>query len=231
MSAQLSLDIRLGDRFSFGNYISGANAEAVHQLRRAGCGDAVQLLYVWGAAGSGKSHLLQAACRARQAQDGHAVYVPLSRHEELHPDMLQGLDAADLVCLDDVDAIAGRCDWETAILGLYERCRGRTTLVLAAGTAPAALPLQLSDLRTRCGAGLVYALQPPDEATQLAALQLRARERGFELSDEVGNYVLTRYPRDMHALFALLDRLDDASLSRQRRITVPFLRSLERDID
>jgi DnaA family protein len=227
MSAQLSLNIRLGDRFSFDNYIAGPNTEAVHQLHRAATEGGAQTLYLWGAAGSGKSHLLQAACRARQVLGGHAVYVPLGRHQELHPDMLQGLDAADLVCLDDVDAIAGRRDWETAILGLYERCRGQTSLVWAAGTAPAALPMQLSDLRTRCGAGLVYALQLPDEATQLAALQLRARERGFELSDDVGHYVLTRYPRDMHALFTLLDRLDDASLSHQRRLTVPFLRSLE----
>lgn len=221
---QLTLDVRIPDRCSLGNFVAGDNSELVSLLA-----DLVEArapsdcIFVWGPAGSGKSHLLRAVCHAAP---GRSQYLSLA-NPDLMPEELTAFAEAALVCIDDIDAVVGNPEWETALLALYERARGRTSLVLAARAAPQALPFRLPDLQSRLRAGLVYGLRVLSDEQKLEALQVRARDRGFELPEEAGVYVLSRYPRDMHALFALLDRLDDATLQAQRRITIPFLRSLE----
>ncbi len=225
---QLTLNVRIPDRYSLENFVPGTNTELLARLAAlAGASTVPETVFVWGPPGSGKSHLLQAICRTVSDCGGAPVYLSLAADDEFTPEVLEGLADRSLVCIDDVDAVAGDRRWETALLALYEAARERTTLVLAATAAPPALSLALPDLVSRLRAGLVYGLQPLDDGEKLRALQARARERGFELPDDAGLYVLKRYPRDMHALFALLDRMDRASLEEQRRITIPFLRRLE----
>jgi len=89
------------------------------------------------------------------------------------------------------------------------------------------LNLRLPDLVSRLTGATVYALQPLDERQKLQAIQLRAHHRGFEMPGDVARYILNRYPRDLHSLFRLLDRIDQVSLTQQRRVTIPFLRELE----
>ncbi len=219
---QLALDIGLRDSARFENYTVGANAEAVACLRAAG----EPFVYLAGAPATGRTHLLQAACHAAGRD---AVYVPLDQHADLAPAMLEGLEHYPLVCLDDVDAVAGEADWETALFHLYNRVReagGR--LLVAAAEAPNAAGFALADLRSRLGWGPVFRLKPLADADRLGALQQRARYRGLDLPEEVGEYLLRRSPRDMASLFALLERLDRASLAAQRRLTIPFVRSLLR---
>jgi DnaA family protein len=221
---QLTLNVRIPDRYSLQNFVAGDNSELVSRLADlAQARVPSDCILVWGPAGSGKSHLLRAVCHAAP---GSSEYRSLSK-PDLAPDELTALTRVSLVCIDDIDAVIGDPQWETALLALYERARGRTSLVLAARAAPQALPFCLPDLQSRLRAGLVYGVRPLSDEQKLQALQARARDRGFELPEDAGLYVLNRYPRDMHALFALLDRLDDATLEAQRRITVPFLRSLE----
>jgi len=232
--AQLALNLRLRDASSFENYFSARNREAVERLQRA-TQDLSGALYtpaswllLWGEPGTGKTHLLEAACRAAQEQ-GHApLYVPLAEKANLTPALLEDVEQVPLVCIDDVDAIAGDAAWEAALFALYEHLRAHGgMLVMAARTGPVAIGLKLADLATRLAAGLVYQLQPLSDAEKIAALRLRAQRRGLEMTEEVASYLLTRFPRDMHSLFALLDRLDSAALAAQRRLTIPFLRSLE----
>jgi len=231
---QLALNLRLRDASSFENYSVARNREAVERLQRAiqKLGDAPQApaswLYLWGEPGTGKTHLLEAACRAAQEQ-GHApLYVPLADKANLTTALLEDIEQVPLVCVDDVDAIAGDATWEAALFALYEHLRAHGgMLILAARSGPVATGLKLADLATRLAAGLVYQLQPLSDAEKIAALRLRAQRRGLEMTEEVANYLLTRFPRDMHSLFALLDRLDTATLAAQRRLTIPFLRGLE----
>lgn len=132
------------------------------------------------------------------------------------------------MCVDDVNAIAGDATWEAALFALYERMRAHGgLLVLAASASPVSIGLKLADLATRLAAGLVYQLQPLSDAEKISALRLRAHRRGLEMTEEVANYLLARFPRDTSSLFALLDKLDTATLVAQRRLTIPFLRGLE----
>ncbi len=231
---QLALNLRLRDASSFENYFVARNREAVARLQSAAQSLSraphapASWLYLWGDPGTGKTHLLEAACRATQEQGHASIYVPLADKADLTTALLEDAEQAPLVCVDDVDAIAGDAEWEAALFALYERLRALGgMLILAARNSPAAIGLKLADLATRLAAGLVYQLQPLSDAEKISALRLRAQRRGLEMTEEVANYLLTRLPRDTHSLFALLDKLDSATLAAQRRLTIPFLRGLE----
>ena len=139
--------------------------------------------------------------------------------------MLDNLEQFELVCLDDLDAVAGRADWEEALFHLFNRLRdsGRR-LLLAASASPRELPVQLADLQSRLTLALVFQLQSLSDEDKLRALQLRASRRGLHLGDDVGRFILTRGERSMSSLFELLERLDQASLQAQRKLTIPFLK-------
>jgi len=132
-----------------------------------------------------------------------------------------------VVGLDDIDAIAGDAGFEQAVFGLFEQLRqsgGR--LVVTASAAPGEIRFRLADLASRLKSGGVYRLQPLDDAGRLEALQIRARFRGFELPDDTGRYLLNRTPRGPANLFRVLDTLDRAALVAQKRLTIPFVRSV-----
>jgi DnaA family protein len=224
MSGQLALGLRLRDGSSFENFLPGPNREALEAVRAA---KATAAVYLWGEAATGKTHLLEAACRQAQAEGRAPAYVPLRDKGALSPAMLEDLDTA-LVCLDDLEAIAGDAAWERALFRLWESRRGQPgALLMTAAVPPARLGFQLPDLMTRLASASVYALKPLDDDGKIEALRLRARHRGFDLGEEVARYMLNRYPRDLGSMFALLERIDAASLAQQRRVTIPFLRTLE----
>ncbi|MFN2330008.1 MAG: DnaA ATPase domain-containing protein, partial [Chromatocurvus sp.] len=141
--------------------------------------------------------------------------------------VLEGLEQYPLVAIDDVQAIAGQTAWEEALFHLYNRLRdagGR--LLSAASLAPEQLALHLPDLRSRLAWGALYALRPADDVTRGQILMVRAQASGLELPEETAQFLLRRYPRDLPALIDLLGRLDQAALVSQRRLTVPFVRSV-----
>jgi len=229
---QLPLGVRLQDRAVFASFFPGANGEAVSAARAVATSArsagrvtasvaAPMLLYLHGLEGSGKSHLLQAIC----ADVPGSAYLPLTRLRELEPGMLQGMDALPLVALDDPETIAGAAEWERGLFSLYNACQSSGThLAVAAGVPAIDLPLELPDLRSRLAAMPHYALKPLDEAQQREALAARAAARGLQLPEETLHYLQRRFARDMASLYALLERLDAASLEAQRPLTVPFIR-------
>lgn len=233
MSRQLPLNLRLKDASSFGNFLPGVNREAIDRLRAGVVATATRakaepVIFLWGVEGSGKTHLLQAACRLAQELGIAPVYLPLSEIEALSPAVLEGAEQAPLVCLDDLERAAGRAEWEAALFSLAERLRAAGgMLAIAASAPPAQLGLRLADLASRLAWGTTYALQPLDDRQKLEAVRLRAQHRGFEMPEDVARYILSRYPRDLPSLFGLLDKIDEASLAQQRRVTIPFLRQLE----
>lgn len=222
---QLSLSMWLRESATFANYVSGGNAQSVTALQQACAGGSERFIYLWGGDGVGKSHLLQGACHAAAEQG--SVYLPLSE-PGLAPEMLEGLEQMAVVAVDDLDAIAGQREWETALFHLYNRIRdqGHGVLLIAASQPLAGVALTLPDLRSRLAWGLVFQLHTLSDGEKLAALQQRAHQRGFELSEEVGRYLLRHYQRDMSALFELLELLDQRSLAQQRRLTIPFVKEV-----
>lgn len=227
MIEQLALGLRLRDTARFSNFVAGANRELLTRLQALASGGQAVTLYCWGAPGVGRTHLLQACAQQATDAGGSAAYVSLADHRALAPELLEGWERYALVCLDDCEAIAGEAAWEEALFHLYNRLQQASgSLVVAAGRSPGALGLALADLRSRLAAALVYQVQRLDEAQSLEALRLRARARGFALPEETARYLLRRVPRDLPALMAMLEALDGASLAAQRRLTVPFVKTV-----
>ncbi len=215
---QLALAVQLRASAVYASFVPGANAELLAALRDANAGP----LWLWGSPASGKTHLLQAACAA--AGSGGA-YFSLRSAMHLPPEVLSGFEASPVLCLDDVDAVAGKLPWERALFSLFNasaELHGR--LLFAAGAAPRSLAWSLEDWRSRAAASAVYQVHELDEAGRLVALELRAGQRGCELPRETAEYLLKRVPRDLPSLFELLDALDTASLAAHRRLTIPFIR-------
>lgn len=229
---QLPLNIRLSDAFCFTNFFGDSNAEAVTELkdalaRLAQPGDAVvESIYLHGLPGTGKTHLLQSACQLARELEVDSVYLPLGQPGLEHPQVLEGLGQLSLVCIDDIQLVAGNPEWETALFGLYESLKDHGLLVCASTAPPTESGFAMKDLVSRLQRGLVYGLRGLAHDQKLEVIRRRARLRGLEITDEVAAYIEKHFPRDMQSLVSLLEQLDEQSLIQQRRITVPFIRSL-----
>ena len=222
---QLPLGVRLHDRAVFASFLPARNAEALAHARAAAAGRA-GLTWLAGPPGAGKTHLLQAVCAAAPAAR-RCGYVPLRELSALGVEVLEGLPQLECLALDDVDAVAGRSEWERALFTLVREFAERGgTLLLAAGVPPARCPWVLPDLGSRCAAADVLHLHALNESEQQVALRLRARLRGLELSVHTARWLQRRFPRDMRTLYQLLDTLDEAALTAQRRLTIPFIRAV-----
>ncbi|MDE3736073.1 MULTISPECIES: DnaA regulatory inactivator Hda [Pseudomonas] len=227
---QLPLSVRLRDDATFANFYPGANAAAlgyVERLCEPDAGWTESLIYLWGGEGAGRSHLLQAACLRFEQRDEQAIYLPMDELVHYGPEVFDNLEQCELVCLDDLHALAGRPEWEEGLFHLFNRLRdaGRK-LLLSASKSPRELGIKLPDLKSRLTLALVFQLHALSDEDKLRALQLRASRRGLHLTDEVGRFILTRGPRSMNLLFDLLDILDQASLQAQRKLTIPFLKEI-----
>jgi DnaA-homolog protein len=215
---QLALGIRLRAEALFASFWPGENAEVVAALKAPTAAP----LWLWGAQGTGKTHLLQAVCAAAGEL---AAYFPLDRSLALPPEALAGYERTPVLCLDDVDAVAGDLAWERALFRLFNEAADLgSRLIFAAAAAPRQSQWLLEDWRSRAAACIVYQLRELDDGGRIAALQLRAAQRGLQLPLDTAEYLLKRMPRDLHSLFEVLDQLDEASLVAQRRLTIPFIR-------
>lgn len=202
---------------TFESFVAGANQMAVEHLRQLHPASAP--VYLWGPSGSGKTHLLQALAQRMQQQGARVGWFSAAQ-----PAPWPGDDTLSLIVLDECDRFDA--DQQQSAFALFVDASTRGVPVAAAGWLPPVdLPLR-DDLRTRLGWGHVLAIQPLTEAESRAALRREADRRGLFLSDDVMDYLLTRFSRDLKHLMALLDRLDRFALVNKRAVTVPLLKQM-----
>jgi DnaA family protein len=228
---QLSLPVYLPDDETFLSYYPATgNDELIQKLQASAEGQLSSSLYFFGPEKSGRTHLIHAACALANDKERRTLYIPLGIHASISPALFEGLESLELICIDDIDAIAGHPVWEEAIFHLYNRIAEQQDchLVVSGKASPSEAGFLLPDLVSRMQWGLIYQLQPMADDEKLAALQRRAAMRGLQLSDEVGRFLLTRMVRDLRTLFDVLDKLDKASMVHQRKLTIPFIKEMLR---
>lgn len=234
---QLPLGFEPGELFTFDSFVAGSNAVAVgiakqsalygHSEADAASNKVEGQLYFWGDNGLGKSHLLQACCNL--AAKNHRTVCYLTQAEILDQSvaMFDGLEQVDMICLDDIDTWLIDDAWETALFNLINNVReNNNCLLMASAHPPEEAFVKLPDLRSRLAWGPVFHLQELTDKEKYQALHFRAKQNGLELPENVADYLMQRYPRDMFGLFERLAVLDKASMAMQRKLTIPLIKSV-----
>ena len=222
---QLPLNVQLDDSSTFENYFVAGNQQVSARLQSLiqQNGD---LMFVWGASESGKTHLAQALCNQFDSANLSAAYLPLD-NKELIPEILNGMSSMSLVCLDNLDAIVGQSDWETAIFDLYNNIKLEgNRLVIFSSSAPSQMAIGLADLSSRLTAMEIYKLVSLDEPQKILFFQQRAENRGIEITDEVASFVLSRHSRSVTDLIELLDLIDHSTIALKRKVTIPLIKEI-----
>ncbi len=222
---QLTLALDTAPAVSFDSFHVDSSTALVKDSLRAFVNGQLkeQQIFLWGESGTGKTHLLSAACQALAQRGYRVAYIPGEMVNE--PGALDGMEQVELLCFDDLQRLDHAS--EVDLFHCINRCReADTRLILAADRAPDQLGLKLADLQTRLGWGLVCHAQFMEEEGLRDAFRKEIQARSLEASDEVLSYVMRRFPRRMAALKSIVKTLDEVSLSEQRRITIPFVKSI-----
>ncbi len=225
---QFTLAVTLPDDETLHSFYGADSSPAVQFILQYLQPELAQLpLYLFGASGSGKSHLLYAACVQAQELGLTSQLLALDDFRQYSPRLFDGLEQLDLVCLDNIQAIAGDSHWQVALFDLYNRMveQGKK-LIIVADEAPTQLGISLPDLVSRLQACTSFQLRLLSDDDKQKLLQQKARLRGIELPDEVARFLFNRQQRDLRALVDILDKLDKASMVHQRKLTIPFVKDV-----
>lgn len=231
-TTQLGLSVQLPDDETFQSFISQENHTVVIQLQQFIDLVSKQLshpsaLYLFGKQGVGKSHLLHATCSYAESLGLSSLCLSFVGLKQLSVEMLDGLEHIDVICLDDINLIAGNELFERAVFDLFNRVTEHGKCLIIAGDQNVTnLGIQLPDLSSRLTWGLTEKIAPLKDDGKISALQFRAQQRGLFLSYDVAKFLLTRLSREMGDLIKALDELDKASIREQRKITIPFIKEI-----
>ena len=227
MAEQLPVDFEFRGNPTFADFHPGSNREIIDHLRKTVGGTGEQFIFLWGKKGYGKSHLLQACCQEASNQGIGAFYLDLSDSASTDTELFTGLEGFQIVCLDNIDKLAGRSAWELAFFNFFNQHRDRNhRLILSASCAPNTPIFCLPDVQTRINWGLSLKIQALDDNDKTAALTHKAQQMGFDMSPQVARFLLTHYDRSLPSLWLMLNKLDWASLAAKRKLTIPFLKQI-----
>ena len=236
MSAQqLNLALSLADDTLFDNFLtshSSTRRQVIETLKRQfevePLSSTTDNIFLWGTLSSGLTHLLQASCHEAVSCGQSIQYLPLEAMADYPAqDVLQGLAACQLVCLDNIEAVTGLPEWEEALFHLFnEVMAAGGRLLISANAAPRALAIQLADLESRLAASTIFQLPQYSDEEKAAIVQFRAARLGLNLSEEALGFLMNRAPRDLHSLIEHLHQLDTFALQYQSKATIPLMKKV-----
>ena len=218
--------LQLRSHMIFANFYAGENESIVNYLQ-TDLWLKKSSIYLWGRSGSGRTHLLQAICDKAYAEGKSVMYLPLQQVNDLTPEILQEVAQLQVLCIDDIDCVLGKKEWEEALFHAYNQIQASGCIwVCAASVSARGLNCVLPDLQSRLSWGQVFHLQVLSEDERLTVLRARAKERGIIIQTEVLTFLLNHYQRDLGMLLQMLDKLDQLSLQKKKRITIGFVKEV-----
>jgi DnaA family protein len=225
-SPQIPLPLEPSRPDRFEDFVAGPNQNIVLALRQL-LAQPGGSLFLSGPRGAGKSHLLNALCHAARENDQVAFYLSLKRPSDKADESLRDLQGMGLVCVDDLDRVAGRSEWEQSLFRCFNdlhEAGGR--LVVSSRLPLSSLSFGLPDLQSRLAWGLRLKIAPLSDEDKLQILQKRMFALGIELPRDVQQYLIKHGRRDMESLLSALEQLKQAAFVTKRRITVPLAREI-----
>ncbi|MGX5201660.1 DnaA regulatory inactivator Hda [Aliikangiella sp. IMCC44632] len=222
---QLPLNVQLDDSSTFDNFEASHNLQLIERLSTLA--DATpEFIFIWGASETGKTHLAQALCHSFAERNLLAAYLPLD-NESFDAEILQGMHHLDLVCIDNVEAVKAKSEWEVALFNLYNELKAdHKHLIIFSNAAPAQTQFNLADLNSRLSAMEIYKLEALSDTGKISLFQSRATHRGLDIPAEVAKFILSRYSRSVADLVEILDTLDRSSMMLQRKVTIPLVKEI-----
>ena len=220
---QIPLPVSISEYMTFETFHSSSNKVVIDSIKD----DKNKLLWIAGLQGSGKTHILQATINYMDNGINRLLYLPMRESKDFTPDILDNLDQFDLVAIDDIENVIGDFSWEEQLLILYEELiHTKSKILISSSDTPQGLSFKLPDLASRFSLGLVDRLKPMNEEQMIEAISLHAKVRGFNLPQDVAKYLISRVPRDVSVLVDIIKLLDYESLSKQRKLTIPFIKTV-----
>ena len=220
---QIPLPVSISEYMTFETFYLSSNKVVIDSIKD----DKNKLIWIAGLQGSGKTHILQATVNYMDTGDNRLLYLPMRESKDFTPDILDNLNQFDLVAIDDIENVIGNFAWEEQLLILYEELiHTKSRILISSSDTPQGLSFKLPDLSSRFSLGLVERLKPMNEEQIIEAISLHATVRGFNLPQEVAKYLISRVPRDVSVLVDIIKLLDYESLSKQRKLTIPFIKTV-----
>ncbi|MBE1301221.1 MAG: DnaA regulatory inactivator Hda [Alteromonadaceae bacterium] len=228
---QMPLPIANLPRFAFDNYLTGENAELLFRLKNLSPIESSHkkpIFIYCGDEAVGKSHLLHASYQKIQSQGYNTTFLDLNSLVDYPPMILEQMEQLDVIFIDHLDAIVGKREWEVALFDLINKVleREKGLIVLTSRTIPALTEFSLPDLKSRLMWGDTIKIVPLNNDDKQAYFMMKAKERGFKLTEDVTKYLINRIARDTKTLNTWLDKLDEVSLQEKRKLTIPLLKQL-----
>ena len=222
---QLPLNVQLDDSAKFDNFYADNNRQLVTRLNQIQ-GQSDAFIYVWGATDTGKTHLAQALCHQANLAQLSTAYLPLE-NPQLAPLMLEGMGTMDVICIDNLENVVSKPDWELGLFNLYNQLKAEhKSLADFSHAAPFSLPIQLADLQSRLSAMEIYKLEGLQDHQKVELFKQRAANRGLDISEEVIRYIFSRHSRSLADLMTILERLDHFSIALKRKISIPLVKEI-----
>jgi len=223
---QLALQLFNAFEQNFANFYPEQNEQVITCLRKLCAPNPLHnQIYIWGTNQSGCSHLLQATCIECANHKLSTIYLPLQQIINFDPTLLQNLEQYDLICIDDLHLLGEQNLWQEELFHLFNRAvSNNSRLLFAANCNVRNLNLQLADLTSRLNLSLVFQIKSLSDTNKIKALQLHAKQLGLQLNDEIGQFIIRHYSRNMTHLVKLLIKLDKISLQEQRKLTIPLVK-------
>lgn len=218
-SSQFSFPLPLTTAYSASDFVLSVCNQTAHEVVTRWPKWEQPVLVLQGPAASGKTHL----AHIWAVQSGARFIPPAQLTKEAVHHLIAHNEAAHPWVLDGLEELAE----EAALFHLLNAVREQQGALLVTSAAPPAqMQIPLADLRSRLCAAPLVALDAPDDMALAAVVMKQFADRQLRVGDDVVQYLLKRMDRSFAEARRWVERIDEAALARQTKVTVALVRQL-----